>query len=404
MSYIINKWALIRRGELAVIKEETPPGFLCKEEFDVHPDFLRGLSRNEFDAAFRRIGVIFFQIMTDISKKPERFAMPLYVEADTRYGAPEAQESRYAAWRPMKLLFTIFTNGKLTGRIFTVDVSAFKQANKIKNAHVLFNALGDYGFAFSGLTGGKITPKTLNFAVEFPNNHNIIKVMALVAEKAAQVNAEEFFLKWSFRLIIEPFGTFGYGSPFYAVYDKTRAPGEKEFIEAFHAAMKGRGYFFQSGGGNEGPGIRYYDKESIMKSKGPYLFQLWDCMGELRLYIRIRNAEKCLTLYSETTMPDEIEKMFELTEYGCGSRANGSCKHGIEYVFKGAARWHCGCCAAMFWLRPKAENVSHYIMLLDAGEKAGRPFNEPRSKQAASKRSERTRSQPRSRADGKESV
>ena len=110
MSYIINKWALIRRGELSV----TP------EKIEIHPDFLRVLNHEDFEAAFRQVGDAFYQIMTDITKEPERFGMPLYDEATTRYGAPEAQESRYAAWRPMKLLYTIFTYGKLTNNSFAV--------------------------------------------------------------------------------------------------------------------------------------------------------------------------------------------------------------------------------------------------------------------------------------------
>ena len=114
MSYIINKWSLIRRGELTVT-----PG-----KIEIHPDFLRVLTREDFETAFRQVGNMFYQIMTDISKTPERFAMPLYDDATTRYGAPEAQESRYAAWRPMKLLYTIFSNGKLADRCFTVNISA----------------------------------------------------------------------------------------------------------------------------------------------------------------------------------------------------------------------------------------------------------------------------------------
>jgi hypothetical protein len=193
--------------------------------------------------------------------------------------------------------------------------------------------------------------------------------MAQVAEKAAKVNAEELFNKWSFRLLLESLDTFSYTDPFYAVYDKTRTPDEKAFINGFHTAMKDKGYFYQSGGGNEGPGIRYYDKESVMKRKGPYLFQLWDNKGDLQLYIRIRNADKCLSLYNETAMPDEIAEMFRHSDSGCGNHAKGTCDMGIEYVFEGATRWHCGCCSTMFWLRPKTESVSHYIKLLKIGER-----------------------------------
>ena len=137
MNYLINKWALIRRDELSV----TP------DTIEIHPDFLRSLSCEEFEATFRQIGDVFYQIMTDISKEPEQFGMPLYDEATTRYGALEAHESRFAAWWPMKLLYAIFTHGCFENNCFRVDLDGFKaelkglkqttQArNKVKNTHM----------------------------------------------------------------------------------------------------------------------------------------------------------------------------------------------------------------------------------------------------------------------------
>jgi len=196
MSYIVSRWALIRRGELSV----TP------ETIEIHPDFLHILSPEDFESAFRQIEALYNQIMTDISADPARFAMPLYEEGAVRYGAVEAQESRYAAWRPMKLLYAIFSHGHLGHDGFLVDIPAFKQANKVKHTHLLLNVLSDYGFVFSGLTQGKITSKTSDFTVRYPDNPNIIAVMAQVAQKAAGISGEDLFCRWSFRLLSERFG------------------------------------------------------------------------------------------------------------------------------------------------------------------------------------------------------
>lgn len=359
MGHIISKWALVRRGERSV----TP------DSFEIHPDFLHILSREEFETAFRQIGAVFYQIMTDISDAPERFAMPIYEESETRYGAPEAQESRYAAWRPMKLLYAIFSHGHIYNYEFSVDIPAFKQASKIKNTHILLRALGDYGFVFSGLTQDKITPKIMDFTVQYPDNPNIIVVMTKVAEKAAGVGAEDLFCTWSFRLVTEGFGSNSFSDPFYAVYDKTRTDEEREFIRSFHETMREIGYYHAHGGWNEGPGICYYDKESVMKHKGPYLYWIIDWMGDLRFMLRVRNAEKCLDLYAEKDMPGEIAEMFRYSDPGCDIHANGTCKKGVGYHFEGQSRWHCGCCNAPFWLRPKAENIAQYVKLVEAGQK-----------------------------------
>ncbi len=356
MSYIINKWALVRRRELSV----TPANI------DIHPDFLHILQRDEFETAFRYIGDMFFQIMTGISENPEHFAMPLFDEKTTRYGAPEAQESRNAAWRPMKLLYAVFSQGCLKNNVFEVNIPEFKQVNKVKNIHILFNAFNNYGFVFSGLQNGKITPKTAGFSVSYPDNPNIITVLALVAEKALNTGSETLFYKWSFRLLAEGFGKNSFSSPFYAVYDKLRTDAERKFIKSFHETMLDRDYFYADGSWNEGPGINYYDKESVMKRKGPYLFRILDWMGELRLMLRIRNAEKCIEFYNGKDMPDEITKMFRYSESGCDIHAAGKCNKGVEYIFEEQVRWHCGCCNAPFWVHPKTESIHQYINLIES--------------------------------------
>ena len=318
MAYLINKWALIRRGELSV----TP------DTVETHPDFLRTISREDFETAFRQVGEIFYRIITDISETPERFGMPLYDESTTRYGAPEANESRHAAWRPMKLLYSVLTQGK-----------------KVKNSKQLFKALRDYGFEFK---------ETL----EFPDNPNVITVMNLVAN----VGIEEMFCKWSFRLLSK---LDNYCDPFYALHDKTHTNEERAFISAFHQTMLKMGYFYSNGSWNEGPGICYYDKESVMERKGPYIYRIIDWMGDLRLMLRIRNAEKCLDLFTD----EEIIEMLRHSDPGCNVHVSGNCNKGVGYIFEGQSRWHCGCCGAPFWLRPKTENIGHYIKLVEIGEK-----------------------------------
>jgi hypothetical protein len=92
-------------------------------------------------------------------------------------------------------------------------------------------------------------------------------------------------------------------------------------------------------------------------------------MGDLRLMLRIRNAEKCIDLYTGKDMPSEITEMFRYSDSGCDVHANGNCNKGVGYSFEGQSYWHCGCCNAPFWLRPKAENISHYIKMVETGEK-----------------------------------
>jgi hypothetical protein len=314
--------------------------------------------------------------MTDISKEPDQFGMPLFYESTTRYGATEAHESRYAAWRPMTLLYGILMHGYLDGNRFSVNLDKFKNAydkykgaRKVKNIPQLLLALENYGFVVTGLTKGKITPKTTEFTIDYPDNDNVLVVLTLVAQKAAGVDAEDLFCKWSYRLLAEGFDTNSYSDTYYAIHDKTHTEEERDFISRFHKTMQDMGYCHADGSWNEGPGILYYDKEATMQRRGPYQFRFLDWMGDLRLMLRVRSAEKCLALYDGKDMPEEILEMFRYSDPGCGSHANGSCNKGVGYIFEDKPRWHCGCCSAPFWLHPKTENIPQYIDLVEVGER-----------------------------------
>jgi hypothetical protein len=256
---------------------------------------------------------------------------------------------------------------------FKAELKGLKQTaaarNKVKNTDKILLALENYGFIFTGLTNGKVTSRTTEFTIEYPDNNNIIVVLMLVAQKAASVDANDLFCKWSFRLVSEGLGANSYDDPFYAIHDKTRTDEEQKFISDFHQIMKEKGCFYSDGSWNEGPGICYYDKEMVMKHRGPYLYRILDWMGDLRLMLRIRNAEKCIDLYNEQSVPQEITEMFRHSDPGCGAHANGSCKKGVGYNFEGQPRWHCGCCSAPFWLHPNSGNIIHYIKLVEAGER-----------------------------------
>ena len=51
------------------------------------------------------------------------------------------------------------------------------------------------------------------------------------------------------------------------------------------------------------------------------------------------------------------------------NHAKGTCNMGIEYIYEGKTRWHCGCCSTLFWLHPKTENIAQYIKMVEIGGK-----------------------------------
>ena len=85
-TFIVSRWALVRRNELVDIPDS----------FEIHPDFLQTLSRQEFEEAFREIGSIFRQMYSDMADEPERFGLPLYKEEEYGYFTNQAREARKA--------------------------------------------------------------------------------------------------------------------------------------------------------------------------------------------------------------------------------------------------------------------------------------------------------------------
>lgn len=139
--YLISEWAIVRRNEI----NEIP------DNLNIHKNFLEQLSYDEFESAFRQIRDLVCSIMTDISENPQQFGMPLAREDETSYGKPIAQESRYAAFRPMQFLNLLFRNGEVRNGCLHVDTTRFAGECKIKNTHMLIKAWEDYGFDFEGL-------------------------------------------------------------------------------------------------------------------------------------------------------------------------------------------------------------------------------------------------------------
>ena len=55
--YLVSKWALIRRNELVDIPDKL----------EIHPDFLKRLSHEEFESAFREVGGMFYRMYSDMA-------------------------------------------------------------------------------------------------------------------------------------------------------------------------------------------------------------------------------------------------------------------------------------------------------------------------------------------------
>jgi hypothetical protein len=243
-------------------------------------------------------------------------------------------------------------------------VSEFKKENKIKNLHTYFTALSEYGFLFEGLKNNKMTPSVNELIVSFPDDPRIITVFSLVVTKAKNVGHDGVFIReWNFRLLTDGFHEFNFANPYQMMYDKMHDLNDKIFVETFHKAMVEAGYIYNpygSGTNPEGPHIAYFKNTT----KETYLFAMWSMFGDLHVYLRIRNAEKCFQYLENCS--DRIKDVFRDYQTGCGFK---ECKFALHYVYEGIERRKCCCCGPAFDFKANIEDIPHYIRLVELGEK-----------------------------------
>ncbi|WP_313563477.1 hypothetical protein [Ruminiclostridium cellobioparum] len=353
--YWIQEWAKVRQDEVVRLPEN----------FDVHECFLKLVSKADFEIAFREIWGIYTSIYSDIAKFPETFGMPLYKPEDFNCFTTQARDSRNAAYRPFSLLYNLLISGDFQNGDFLIDVTDFKAINKIKNVHHLFKRLGDYGFFFEGLKNYKVTNQRI--LMFYPDNANIMHVLKLMADKAYITSRLNDFYCCHYKLFQDDMNTVNYGNSADIVADKMHTKEEQEFVYTIDAVLREKGYFTQPKAWNEGPGYAYYDKESVMKANGPYHYWMLSWKTKLVLYLRIRNASKCLEYLKHC--PDTVKQIFLRGDSGCKKRLDGTCQSGQEYTIDGITYWRCGCCNAPFYFSPIKHDIPHYIKLVEIGLK-----------------------------------
>lgn len=364
---LIRKWALIRRNELVDIPDKI----------EIHPDFLQKVSHEEFECAFRDIGLMFYQIYSDMAEDPQRFGLPLYKEDEYDYFSNQAREVRSAPWQLFYFLFCLFACGSFQENIFIADAVEVRKMNKAKKTNLLLKALCDYGFVFDGIRNYQLSSGN-HLEIDYPDNRNVLEVLSAVSQKGKntqlkdvknyysnQIAFSNAFIGWNYKVLAEGLDTCSLAEGCDYVADKMHNTADKDVIAVMDRLLMENGAVRKKGDPNEGPSMRYFRGKA-----SAYDYALTSDMGKLYLELRIRNAQNCLEYVSEC--PERIAEMFRYSDVGCQNRRNGACKSGVKYVFEQEEKWHCGCCGAPFRIKPVMEDIPHYLKLMELGSKSGK--------------------------------
>lgn len=353
--YWVQEWAKVRSDEVVRVPNT----------YHIHEDFLINISETNFKMAFKSIWEFFIQIYTDISISPEKFKMPLHKVEEYTDFSPQGRVSRSAPYMPMQLLFNLLISGDFIGGDFVIDPIKFKSLNKVKNVNILLERLSDYGLFFHGLENFKISKTEFNLI--YPDDPYVVAVLKLMADKSARLDRIDDFFSCHYKLFQDDMNTADYGNNVDIIADKMHNVKEQEFIYVMDHELNKLGYFSKLKMWNEGPSYGYYTNQSTMNSNGPYNFCMLSWKAKLVMYLRIRDASKCME-YLESC-PERVKDIFRYGDNGCKNRFDGTCKFGHEYEYEGKTYWRCGCYTAPFYVKPVLEDISHYLKLVELGSK-----------------------------------
>jgi len=395
--YWVSAWAKRRQDEVVRVPAE----------YKIHTDFFVHMDKTEVQSAFLELNTLFQIIYGDIAVNPDAYGMPLNAKDSYRIFSREFTDSGQAPYRPFILLYNLSICGEIINGGIKVSSEKFKALKpppkylsgidqKISRTNLLFNKLSDFGFVFEGLKNNKLTNSDIS--ITYPDNPAMLYLLKQLADKAHGTkiihNARSIkededarnrevdricdFLCCHFRLLQDDMVTTDYGFGADDVADRVLTDLEKEFVYKLDETLTSTGFVSELYGGIECHGIAYYHSEKALRSKKPYTYRIMtrgmdfeqpdDETKKLRLELRIRNVSNCLDYL--TSCPDSVKRIFtDYSDTGCTARQNNACKHGVAYEINGSHYWRCACCGAAFNFKPELADISHYIKLIELGEK-----------------------------------
>ena len=361
MTYWIERWAQLRKKELISYPKNFP----------IHDVYQKLSIYEELKSGFEELQDIFLQIYEDIINDPAGMLLPVYDMNEYGYFSKEARSSREESYKYAKVFYVLGYVGELkqNGEL-CIQVNDLKEqckALKITNIRAFLNVLTNYGIVIDGLVKSKMKNDT-NITVLFPDNKNVIISLYILAVKSRKTNRFQDFCRLNYRLFADDWSTIGYSKGVDTVADLFHSEQDRIVAKLIHKELIKRKYYYNFQDWNEGPQIRYYQKEGDCKRNANASFWLASMDTEMRLYFRIANMDKALEYIN--SCPESVISSFLVSDTGCDKRIAGSCVSGVSYQLKDQTIWRCGCCNPNFQVIPSIEDYLYYINAVEtAGNK-----------------------------------
>jgi len=138
----------------------------------INPDFLYGLSEDDFIDGLKALTETIKNIYSDIIQNSAEYGLPLIEDIQYSPFNPKAAESKNSSRRLIVLLHSLAQSGELTGSELSVNDKTFsetlkklKSVYKVANSKMILKKLRDFGFIYD------------NNILSYPDSDNIIPTL-----------------------------------------------------------------------------------------------------------------------------------------------------------------------------------------------------------------------------------
>lgn len=155
----------------------------------VHPRYLNGLDELQFWRAFGELRDIFEDFYKQAVEHPENTTMLLYELDKYDRKSKEAKAGHTALLSFPITLFTLAVASVWENNVLTVNHVHFKEAIKIMGGSKTSEQIQrfcEHGFVFSEWNGKKFLTNCESFTMDYPDNPNILIVIAAIGDKITQ--------------------------------------------------------------------------------------------------------------------------------------------------------------------------------------------------------------------------
>ena len=155
----------------------------------VNARYLNGLDEGQFWDAFGALRDIFEDFFVQAVERPEKISMPLYRLDEHDWKSKEAKAGHTALLSFFIIFLALAAASRWEGNALTVTFTQFNEAvKKMKGSKKAeqIRRLYDYGFTFSEWDGKKFSAKCETFTLDYPDNPNVLAVVAAIGDKFAQ--------------------------------------------------------------------------------------------------------------------------------------------------------------------------------------------------------------------------